>query len=514
MTMKTVKLALAAAAVLGAGAAAAQEQNVDAAVAAALQAAEETVSQVNAATQKLPEPVAEKLVQAEAAKTPDVTQAELQADAGVQAVIQLQEHSPVPVAVSESVKEQKKPATASQKVKDILIANGIFDKNGQDPKKDKRNIQIVSQSFACPNDPATDKKFLVKRDMLAKFVLLSMKSAIAGSIGSTYSAAEQARIFGSDTNLTINIKSDSESVAKWPLFGVTVLAQAEVWDGKNYTIALAAVWSETLHKAAKAALLGKESKAKIGQYTVGEWLASRDLSLVCGPRQMVDKDGNRVFLGIAAREIGINAARDTVNREAAKSSAESYLVFSLFSDVEQRIAHNAAAHFAELDTDASEEIDRRMSQKVEKRVISGSREIANYELEHPITHKQMYVSVYSMDQTSIAKASVMAEELIATRVLTEPANKYALGKLQGYNDAVDAGTFEGENTLHTYCAGHLAHGEALLDAMTSDFDDNAAILLYALLVAFDNFVSYGDGVTSLEGRMNLACSKCFFSNFN
>ena len=82
------------------------------------------------------------------------------------------------------------------------------------------------------------------------------------------------------------------------------------------------------------------------------------------------------------------------------------------------------------------------------------------------------------------------------------------------SDAVDAGTFEGENTLHTYCAGHLAHGEALLDAMTSDFDDNAAILLYALLVAFDNFVSYGDGVTSLEGRMNLACSKCFFSNFN
>ena len=219
---------------------------------------------------------------------------------------------------------------------------------------------------------------------------------------------------------------------------MTVLAQAEVWDGKNYTIALAAVWSETLHKAAKAALLGKESKAKAGNYTVGEWLSSRDLSLVCGPRQMVDKDGNRVFLGIAAREIGINAARDTVNREAAKSSAESYLVFSLFSDVEQRVAHNAAANFAELDADASEEIDRRMAQNVEKRVISGSREIASYELEHPITHKQMYVSVYSMDQTSIAKARVMAEELIATRVLTELANKYALGKLQGYQDAVDA----------------------------------------------------------------------------
>ena len=438
MKLKKMRLALAAVAVLGAGAVCAQNQSVDAAVAAALNAAEETVSKVNTATQKLPEPVAEKLVQAEAAKTPDVTQAEMQADAGVQAVIKLQESSPVPVAVSDSVKEHKKPATASQKVKDILIQNGIFDKNGQDPKKDKRNIQIVSQSFACPNDPSTDKKFFVKRDMLAKFVLLSMKSAIAGSIGSTYSATEQARIFGSDTNLAINIKSESESVAKWPLFGVTVLAKAEVWDGKNYTIALAAVWSETLHKAAKAALLGKESKAKAGNYTVGEWLSSRDLSLVCGPRQMVDKDGNRVFLGIAAREIGINAARDTVNREAAKSSAESYLVFSLFSDVEQRVAHNAAANFAELDADASEEIDRRMAQNVEKRVISGSREIASYELEHPITHKQMYVSVYSMDQTSIAKARVMAEELIATRVLTELANKYALGKLQGYQDAVDA----------------------------------------------------------------------------
>jgi len=33
-------------------------------------------------------------------------------------------------------------------------------------------------------------------------------------------------------------------------------------------------------------------------------------------------------------------------------------------------------------------------------------------------------------------------------------------------DAVNAGRIDGEDTLHTYCTRHLAHGEALFVSMT------------------------------------------------
>ena len=83
-----------------------------------------------------------------------------------------------------------------------------------------------------------------------------------------------------------------------------------------------------------------------------------------------------------------------------------------------------------------------------------------------------------------------------------------------HGDAVDVRTLDGEDTLYTYGARHLANSEALLFAMTADLDYQATVELYTLLVTFDNSVSHSDGVTSLERRMRLACSKCFFSNFN
>lgn len=48
-------------------------------------------------------------------------------------------------------------------------------------------------------------------------------------------------------------------------------------------------------------------------------------------------------------------------------------------------------------------------------------------------------------------------------------------------DRVDVGRLQGENTLHTHGAGHLAHGETLLLTLAVDLDDHAAIELDTLL---------------------------------
>ena len=392
-------------------------------------AAAAAVAQVQQAAAALPEATVKAVEQKAKADNPAPTPEEMQKDEGVQAVVKVQS------APKDEPKANPRKKTAKAMVEAILKNSGIKVR----PTK-KRVIQIVDVSFPS-EDPAKDKDFFVKRDQFAKLAILQLKGQIAQSVGQVFSAKEQARIFGNETNVAIQISSMSESVAKWPLFGVTVLAQAESWDGENYSIAVAGVWSEVLHRAAKATLLGEKVTGAAGRKTIDQWLEEKDLSLLCGPRQMVDENGNRVFLGISAREIGINAARDLVNRGAAKTSANESLAFSLFADVEQRLAHAAVANMYEKNDKAAatagETVDLRLSQSVDKRAIAGASEIFSTEIEHPLTGKQIYVSVWGLDAESAANARVMAEELIATRVATELANKNTLGRWQGYQDKVD-----------------------------------------------------------------------------
>ena len=81
-------------------------------------------------------------------------------------------------------------------------------------------------------------------------------------------------------------------------------------------------------------------------------------------------------------------------------------------------------------------------------------------------------------------------------------------------DVVNVRAFQGEDTLHTYVARHLAHRETLFVLMATNLDDHAAILLNALFVTFDDFVCYGHRVARLEFGVFLTGSKCFLCNFN
>ena len=81
-------------------------------------------------------------------------------------------------------------------------------------------------------------------------------------------------------------------------------------------------------------------------------------------------------------------------------------------------------------------------------------------------------------------------------------------------DAVDERGVEGEDTFYAYGAGHLAHGEAAVVAVSCDFDDHAAIELRALFVAFLDAIGYRHGVTALERGVLLARCEGFFCNLD
>jgi len=453
MTMKTMKLALAAVAVLGAGAAMAQNANDP--IAAAAAAAAQTIEAVAKTTAALPQPTVNAIVAAEATKNPPPTSAEMQQDAGVQTVIKVQD---APVEIEKVVANNKTtPTTAEEHVKHILeVKNNIKIERTKD-----RYVLVQDLDIPMTGEPSKDKDFCVKRDMLSKKLLLLTKQKVAEGLGSMFDAEERNEIFGSTNEVTTT--RAGITIPSRPIFGVTVLAQAESWDGERYHMAIGVVWSKKLEKAASAILLGQEVKGAGGKTSLSDYIRKSDLALMCGPRQILDPEGNRVFLGIAARETGINSIADRANQRAAQISAMTHLVFALFADVEGTSGLNSALNMlADADNKASasamEEVTDRVSQSVKGRMVEGMNEIYSTKVTHPISGKQMFVSVYSIDSASVAAARIRVEEMVASRVLVELANKRALGRHQGYRDQVE----QAENNSQAFQDGR-AEGNAAIN---------------------------------------------------
>ena len=408
----------------------------DDAVAKARDAAAALLDEVSQQTKALPEDKATKLNELAAIQNPLPTEKEMKSDKGVQVVEKMQK-AKEPVVQMGRIEEDD---AAKKKVVKILKDNGF------DPDKLKSKdcyIGIVDVSLPVKQDPAQDPDFFTKRDIASRMLVLEMKKKICAALGGKFSADESMSIFGS-TNMSadacLRLKTESAFTAQWPLFGVTMIAQAESWDGNNYTMAGAAVWSKVLQKAAKAMLCGEENKVEGGE-SVEEWLKKSDLSVVCGPRQVLDEKCNRVFLGIASRELTGNAIKDKAIKEKAFAAAREHLAFSLFADVEQYLTHNIVAEFSDEEADKiGEGIDQMIAQHVTDKFVACT-EMDEFcgTYRHPMMKgKKIYVTVLRTSAEDVANARVMAEELIAIRKATELANKRELGRLQGYKDQIEA----------------------------------------------------------------------------
>ena len=408
----------------------------DDAIAKARDAAAALLDEVSQQTKALPEDKATKLNELAAIQNPLPTEKEMKNDKGVEDVKKAQEAKGAPTVVQMGRVEEDDAAI--KKVKEILKKNDIKITKGKDCC-----IAVVDVGIPMSQDPAQDSSFFLKRDIATRMLALKLKKSMCGQLGGQFSAEESMSLFGS-TNMSVKSRTsfnvDSKFTAAWPLYGVTLLAQAESWDGKNYKMAGAAVWSKALQKAAKAMLCGEENKVEGGE-SVEEWLKKSDLSVVCGPRQVLDEKGNRVFLGIASRELTGNAVQDEVAKEAALAAAREHLAFSIFADVGQYVGHNIVADFPANDVEkAGEGVDSSVAQSMKDRFVACS-EMDEFmgTYRHPMVKgKKIHVAIVRTSAEDVAKARVMAEEMIAIRKVTELANKRELGRLQGYQDQIEA----------------------------------------------------------------------------
>lgn len=224
----------------------------------------------------------------------------------------------------------------------------------------------------------------------------------------------------------------ASSMAKMPLFGATAVMQQESWspDG-SYEVAVMVVWSNVLERAARAIATGEPFKIKKADstkaLTVHEWIRKQDLGSMVGPRQYIDKNGVRWFLGFAAESVNRRLAPGVrnSNRTRAKLFAMNEALLSVTSDYKvQEAAEDLLKVYDAgktkdgdqiLTGDAARTMTQFLRNEAKKIVIRGGQILASKTVKHPISGDDIYVVVYGFNPNHVASAIAAWDRNNATK---------------------------------------------------------------------------------------------------
>ena len=324
--------------------------------------------------------------------------------------------------IKEELEKQKNELAALAEQSDAAQAAALRDATQQD----RVNDLIAATTKKLDEDYDKDAS---KND--AKAQLADIKTKIADA-QKNYDAllkkaeeAKEAVLARQESSVTVQ--------AKLPLFGATVIQQAESFNETSgkYQVAILVCWSKALEESARAIVTGGECKAKPTDLSVQDWLDSKDLATMIGPRQYIDNEGNRWFLGITARlyDEDMNSSARMRNKGLAETFAQQMAVFSVFADVEStKTAQQSLEVRGDANDDYGKEVNavaesfaQKITQNLERRTVRGLQRLAEEEVTHPITGQDIIVCVYGINAANATAALEIERRNIATLI---EANRY------------------------------------------------------------------------------------------
>ncbi|MBR6374078.1 MAG: hypothetical protein IKS20_12940 [Victivallales bacterium] len=243
-------------------------------------------------------------------------------------------------------------------------------------------------------------------------------------------------------------ESAVEAIAKMPLYGSSVIMQTESWNKSNgkYQVAVMFCWSMVMERSARAIVTGEEFTVKpsANAKSVQDWLEDQNPATMIGPRQYIDKDGNRWFLGISARQYDeeLSSSERRKNKGLADLYAQQMAAFCVWADVESyKMAKTA------MESRGNEKVQRdvvaesyseRLTQSFQNKTIRGMQRLFSDEVEHPITGGTIYVSVYGINPND-AKTALEIEKInYATAVMDNRHQTVERGRKAANKAAVEA----------------------------------------------------------------------------
>ncbi len=254
-----------------------------------------------------------------------------------------------------------------------------------------------------------------------------------------------------------NAKERQESYvslsSRMPLFGSTVIQQTESWDGKRYQVAVLVCWSKALEAAARTILTSGEFIMKPNENVkdINDWLDEQNPATMIGPRQYIDNNGDRWFIGVAARDYTGNSVARRRSKGLADLYARQMAVFCAKSDVE---TYSEAQTVMETDAAANsvlaESFAEKMSQKFENQTIRGLQKLYSGEVEHPITGSEIYVSIFGINASMAKEALEIEKTLVETATLVNRAQAVEQGRKQAREEVMAASKNRPEDVQKGY----------------------------------------------------------------
>ncbi|MCQ2403434.1 MAG: hypothetical protein MJ202_06880 [Lentisphaeria bacterium] len=214
--------------------------------------------------------------------------------------------------------------------------------------------------------------------------------------------------------VTKEMKTELSRLAQMPIYGCTILQQAESIVEKNgrytYQIAILYAWSGEMLKASGEILKGESVKFAPGKKSSKEWLASKvksgALSQWIGPRQFIDNKGNMWFIGIASAAIDDDADTNEANREIAELEAASEVMFALYADAmssktAEKLMRTKVGANGEKATQVLQDFAKTQKESFRDIMISGNGELWSGTVHHEPSDLDMYVVVYGVNSGSV-----------------------------------------------------------------------------------------------------------------
>lgn len=237
-----------------------------------------------------------------------------------------------------------------------------------------------------------------------------------------------------------------ETIVRMKLHGVIPIHEIESYEKKKnrYQVAVAMIWSPKLQdRAAKMLTRQKVEGAKPTEdRTLSEYLNAnaKELASMVGARQFVDKNGKLYFIGISSQDVDEeNVIQDDKNKVMADKMAIQAVVASLFVEGNgytkaqmKLFKYNLKEKGSDIEKVIVENMDESTAGLTS---IGGLGKVYSTNQVHPITGKEIYISVAAIDSELAARAPAIKKMWDVQAVKTMRDMNYIKGLSQGAEDA-------------------------------------------------------------------------------
>ena len=242
--------------------------------------------------------------------------------------------------------------------------------------------------------------------------------------------------------VTKEMKSSISRVAQMPIYGCTILQQAESYTPKangGFTCQLAVVyiWSMEMQTAAAEILKGESVTFAPGKRSIKAYLAKKAangaLASWCGPRQYIDNEGNMWFLGIACTPIADDADENDEACESAALSAATEVVFSLYSDAASaktldQLMQTRIGADGDKETILLRDYHKTQQESFSAIQISGNSPLFADKLRHQPSGLEMNVAVYGINSGKIKSLRAIQKATVALGIAVNTAQETERGR--------------------------------------------------------------------------------------